>query len=549
MRRPVRSRSSLLLSALLAAAALLACSDSPRERFDAEAGPNTPSVEASDGTIRYNAPGPRHGSAGRAGFSFGVATAPTQIEDRNFHVDWYVWSDREEGLGRSEAALGEASRGFTRALEDVELLKELGVDVYRFGIEWARVEPRRGEIDEEALAHYEAFVDALIAAGIRPMITLHHFSNPVWVDDPRDTRCTDGPSDTNLCGWDHPEGVEMILDDIERFATLIATRFGDRVDEWCTVNEPINYLLAAYGIGYFPPGKTLLLSSFDRFVSVVRNYLRAHVRMYDAIKAADTVDATGDGIAASVGYTLSVAEWIPTRRNRPSDDPRDLEVVERINHVFHHLWTDSLVRGAFDPAIDRSFPEPQPDWEGKLDWLGVQYYFRAGATAQTPLIPVVGGLVCFGGFDGGSCVAPEDPTHFVPEMGYEYWAPGLYNRLIEFSERWPDLPMTVTESGLATNVGARRAEHVVRSLEQIQRAINEGADVRGYFHWTLMDNFEWAEGYGPRFGLYFVDFGDTWDRTLTEGGEVFAEIASSRTLTAKQREQHGGLGPMTPEAE
>lgn len=541
----------LALPLLLATTLATACGKTPAERYaDRAVTPfPAPSVEDDDGTIRFAPPGSRSGPTGSTSFTFGVATAPTQIEDRNFTVDWYVWSDREDGLGQSEAPLGEASRGFTRALDDVELLRELNVDLYRFGIEWARVEPVRGQYDEEALAHYDRFIDALVEAGIRPMITLHHFSNPVWVDDPRDPSCADGPSDTNLCGWDHPEGAEMILDDIERFARMLGERYGDRVDEWCTVNEPINYLLAAYGAGYFPPGKTVLLSNLDRFIDVVRNYLRAHVRMYDAIHEADTTDATGDGIAASVGYTLSVAEWVPARRNRPSDHPDDLAAVERINHIYHHFFTDALVRGAFDPDLDASFSEPQPDWEGKVDWLGVQYYFRGGATGEIRLIPGVRATVCYAGFDAGSCLAPEDPTHFVPEMGYEYWAPGLYNRLVEFSERWPDLPLTVTESGLATNVGARRAEHVVRSLEQIHRAIADGADVRGYFHWTLMDNFEWAEGYGPRFGLYFVDFGDTWDRTLTEGGAVFAEIAGARTLTPDQRAQLGGLGPMTPEAE
>ena len=101
---------------------------------------------------------------------------------------------------------------------------------------------------------------------------------------------------------------------------------------------------------------------------------------------------------------------------------------------------------------------------------------------------------------------PADPTHYVPAMDYEYYEPGLYDVLIDFAARWPALPLTVTESGLATETGTRRAEHVVRSLEQIQRAIDAGADVRGYYHWSLMDNFEWSLGFVPRFGLYRVDF-------------------------------------------
>lgn len=492
--------------------------------------------------------GSRSAPSGKGSFTFGAATAATQIEDQNDRVDWHFWTLPEpEGLGNSEP-LGEASRGFSMALEDVELIKEMNLDAYRFSVEWARVEPERGVIDEEALAHYDAFIDALVEAGIRPMITVHHFSNPVWVDDPREEGCAGGPTDEHLCGWDHPEGAEEIIESLADHARLLAERFGDRVDEWCTMNEPVNYLLAGYGVGAFPPGKTLLFApgGVERFIGAIRNYLRAHVAIYDAIKEGDQVDTTGDGVAASVGLTLSVADWVPARDNMPSEDPVDVEATERVRYVYHELFPESILRGAFDPEVDRSFSEPQPEWEGKLDWLGVQYYFRAGVTGKTALIPLVDAIVCFGGFDLGSCLAPEDPTHFIPEMGYEFYAPGLYAILKEFSEFWPELPLTVSESGLATNVGPRRAEHTVRSLEQIQRAIEEGVDVRGYYHWSLMDNFEWAEGYAPRFGLYHVDF-ETYERRATEGAVVLGEIAGARQLTVEQRELYGGLGPMTPE--
>jgi beta-glucosidase len=134
----------------------------------------------------------------------------------------------------------------------------------------------------------------------------------------------------------------------------------------------------------------------------------------------------------------------------------------------------------------------------------------------------------------------------VPVMGYEFYAPGLYTILKEMSARYPALPMVVTEAGIATEDGARRAENVVRVLEQIERARSEGVDVRGYYHWSLFDNFEWAEGFGPRFGLYRVDY-STYARTATEGATVLGEIAGGRALTTALRQAHGGDGPMTPE--
>ena len=140
----------------------------------------------------------------------------------------------------------------------------------------------------------------------------------------------------------------------------------------------------------------------------------------------------------------------------------------------------------------------------------------------------------------------HDPSFCVPRMGYEYWPEGLYTILKEYARRWPTLPMIVSESGIATQVGERRAENVVRTLEQIDRARAEGVDVRGYYHWSLYDNFEWAQGYGPHFGLYSVDRG-SMARSPTAAVAAFAEIAAARSLPGSTRDRLGGDGPLTPE--
>jgi len=281
-------------------------------------------------------------------------------------------------------------------------------------------------------------------------------------------------------------------------------------------------------------------------MGVVRNYIRAHVAMYEAIVQADTIVADGDGVAAHVGFTLNTVEWLPSRDNAPSDHPDDIAAAQRLTYAYHYLFVDSLIHGGFDADLDQIREEQHPEWKDKLDWLGVQYYSRNGVTAEPAIIPVLDLMPCFGEFDFGSCVAPPDPSHWVPAMRYEYYEEGVYNVLTDFSRRWPGLPLTVTESGLATENGRRRAEHVVRSLEQIHRAIEDGVDVRGYYHWSLYDNFEWSEGFTPRFGLYRVDF-DSYDRIVTEGATVLAEIARERRITGEMRETYGGLGPMSPE--
>ncbi len=324
------------------------------------------------GDIDFGPVGSISAPSGKGSFRFGVATAATQIEDMDTNTDWYVWTHAApEGLG-NDTFVGDASDGYTMAMADVQLLKDLHVDVYRFSIAWARVEPTRGVYDEAAIKHYSDLIDALRAAGIKPVVSLHHFSNPIWVADPRDPGCANGPSDTNLCGLGGPGGP-MVIAAMADYAKTMAQRYGDRVDEWGTVNEPVNYLLASYGVGVFPPGHQYLFSDILKdLVPVFRDYLAAHAAMYKAIHDNDTIDADGDGVAAAVGMTMSVADWEPSNNNKPSTDPIDVSARDRVAYVFHDVFVDALTSGMFDTNLDGTADEAHPDWAGTLDWLGVQ---------------------------------------------------------------------------------------------------------------------------------------------------------------------------------
>jgi beta-glucosidase len=499
--------------------------------------------------ITFGAMGALTGDAGRGGFRFGAATAATQIEDMNTRTDWYAFTAPEAmgGMGKG-TFVGDAVKGYSLAFDDAQLVKSMGLDSYRFSIEWARIEPTKDVIDEAAIAHYRMLLMTYKAMGIRPLVTLHHFSNPVWVADPRTIACVNGPTADNLCGLGHPTGGAMVVEEMAQHAQLIGERFGDLVDEWGTLNEPINYLVAGYGIGYFPPGRMTLFTLLTDFVPVLRDYVEAHVRMYDALKASDTVDADGDGVAAVVGFSLSVADWQASRGNLPSTNPDDIAAKDRLDYFFHFAMMDALQSGMFDADLDGTGEESHPSWRGKVDWLGVQYYFRAGVSAANPLLPAPVSLTpCTTGFDFGSCLQATSQSFCVPQMGYEFWSDGIRTVLVDFKLRYPDMPLVVSEAGIATEVGARRAENVVRVLEAIAKARDDhDVDVRGFYYWSLTDNFEWAEGFVPRFGLYKVDY-TTYARTATEGADVLNAIAHARTITSDQRKKYGGLGKMTPE--
>jgi len=510
--------------------------------------------------IAFPPEGPVAGDQGKGSFTFGAATAAAQIEESVPELDWHLWTQpAPDGMGNGEAFVGDAVRGYELALDDVMLAADTNLDAYRFNVNWSRLEPTRDSIDQGTVDHYDDLIDALAAADIKPMITIHHFSSPIWVDDPLrniEEPCT--PSDTDLCGWDDDAGAAAITEELAELGALMAREYGDRVDEWVTLNEPINYLLSAYGTASYPPGRGGLFDLLDEekltaLLDTVERFAGAHAALYDAIKANDTVDADGDGIAANVGFVLSVIDWVPSRNGQPSEEPRDIVATENLRYLYHQVFTDAFVYGQWDGNLDRMIDESEqrPDWAGKIDFLGPQYYFRAGVTdSASSNIPLVGGFPCFAGLPiTEACIEVQDPTKCIPTMQYEYAEEGLSLILEEFSELWPDLPMTVTEAGIATEVGPRRSENVVRTLEQIWKARENGVDVRGYYHWSLMDNFEWDLGFAPKFGLYTVDVdGGTYARTPTQGATTLAEIAGERRLSVAMSEEFGGVGPMTPES-
>ncbi len=479
-----------------------------------------------------------------AGFRWGVAGAAHQIEGGNTNNNWYQFETLPEFAELITEPSGEAVRGWEQYEGDAALATDLGVDVYRLSIEWSRVEPSRDVADEAAWQHYGDVIDALRARNIEPMVTLHHFTEPIWTHDLRDVDCTAGPTDANLCGWTNPDMVAEFAE----FAGDAAARFGDRVDEWTTFNEPMGYLASGWIGGAFPPGKSnLTLSSIEEnAIPTLYGMLDANAAAYAAVKAADSTDAGADGIVARVGFTNAM-NWL-----EPVDpaNPDDVMASARFQALYGYTWPDATIRGLVDADFDGDPTDSHPEWAGTCDMLGYQYYNRI-KVKSAPGIPPLDALPCDAlllgalGLDMETLGCPIPDADDLTQMGYEHYPAGIRLLGAALAERYPDALLRITENGIATTTPNRRAESIVRTLTEVSAMIDDGVNVDGYIHWSLTDNFEWAEGFRPKFGLYTVDR-TTFERDSNAGTETYASIVQANAIDGTLVDAYGGEGSLSP---
>ncbi|HEX7078060.1 MAG TPA: glycoside hydrolase family 1 protein [Candidatus Eisenbacteria bacterium] len=412
-------------------------------------------------------------------FLWGAGTSAHQVEGGNDRNDWSVWELRP-GAIEGGAKSGDACLHWARYEEDLDLLRALGMNAYRFSIEWSRVEPEAGRIDEGALAHYRAVLEACRARAITPMVTLHHFTSPLWF--------------AGRGGWEDRGNLPLF----ERHARLIGERFGDLVDWWITVNEPEVLGFYAYSSGIWPPG----VSDRSRALTVIANLLEAHALASRALREADRIDADGDGRATMIGVAKHWVLLDPKRRFWPLDS-----FAARVQHaVFNEAVVAALAGGPIDLRIPGAKPAGRrvPALAGSSDFLGVNYYTRW--------------MVTLFGKDSRSARRGAP----VSDLGWEIYPEGLERAIAGCAEH--GLPMVVTENGIADREDRFRPAFLRQSLASLDRARLAGADVRGYFHWSLMDNFEWADGTKGRFGLYAVDFArPEGPRVARPSAAVYAE--------------------------
>ncbi|MBX3190139.1 MAG: glycoside hydrolase family 1 protein [Labilithrix sp.] len=459
-----------------------------------------------------------------SGFLWGSASAGFQVEKGLGNTDWGKWVKTPGKIKDGEDPDVGGADALAHIAEDVALLKASGQNSYRFSVEWARVYPTRAAFDADqpdaaAIAAYDELFAALRAAQITPFVTLQHFTLPDYFSDPSK------PEEPQ--GWERPE----IIDAFAAWCGRAAARWGGAVDWWATINEPMVAPVAGYIQGAFPPG---LLLAVPRALLAGKNEARAHAKCYDAVKAADTIDADGDGKTSLVGIVQHQRAVEP----EDPDYPDDVAAADRVRYV-NNMWIlNAVVRGDWDDDFDGNLDGPNdkkgdPALAGRSDYLGINYYSALWASVNGIQVPVINA-----GIKQDRLLNDRPKTDFH----WDIYPEGF--RIILDEVKGFGLPIVITENGIADSRDVNRARFLLEHLYELGKAQADGFDIRGYFYWSLLDNFEWASGYCPRFGLHTVDRA-TAARAARPSAQVYARVAASGKVTKKEID---ALPPYVPPA-
>lgn len=452
------------------------------------------------------------------GFAWGSATAGFQVEagcptvdpalceDRA--SDWYQWVTDPEliaegGLHLSGDPMALAPGHYELYPEDLaRAAGELGHGAFRFSFEWSRLFPDgaaegattvdelAAHVDAAQLAWTEAYVDAIVAAGLEPVATLNHYSLPLWVHDGK--ACHEDLSTCSASGW--VDG-ERIIPLIALYSEFVAARFGDRIQWWLTLNEPMAVITAGYTFQTEdrtnPPG----VSDMGTALTVAWNMAQAHAQMSQAVHRQDA--------DAQVGVVVNLGRAYPME----PEDPEDVEAAEHLDYVYNQLMLDAFLDGRMDMNLDGQIDVEDPEVAGHTDWLGLNYYFALGVQGFASPLPGFGDYPYMDFF----------PQEFD-------WDPELIGEAIAVAaER--GLPLWITENGVENPTPTDGEDFLLPTLRAVHAQVEAGVDLRGYLYWSLIDNYEWNHGMNLRFGLYEVDL-VTKERALRPVGQTFQQVVA-----------------------
>lgn len=383
-------------------------------------------------------------------FFWGCSTSAHQIEGDVVN-DWSEWERSDarlhslatNGQQPEEFISGAACESWNRFEEDIACLKQLGVNSYRFSLEWSRIEPVKGQFDYDAIQRYKRFIERLREEQIEPFVTLWHWPVPLWVRDQG--------------GWLSKQTVE----DFSSFTQVVTTELSDLVTYWITINEPQVYASQSYYSALWPPQEKSLLKA----LRVIKHLVEAHKAAYYVIKSHNAHAQVG--LASHNIHFSAKQPW---------------GVNQLLAKTMSMLWNDWF--------LDQV--------NATQDFIGLNYYFHKSVDIH---------------------LGKKD--QLVSDLGWELYPEGLEHVLNDLKRFHK--PVYITEHGLADKDDRHREWYLKESLKHIHASIGAGVDVRGYFHWSLLDNFEWADGFFPRFGLFEVDR-QTCKRTARPSVSVYKSI-------------------------
>lgn len=418
------------------------------------------------------------------GFLWGTATSSHQVEGNNTNNNWYAWEEAGKTVHKSGLA---ADWWGGRWREDFDRAVETGQNAHRFSIEWSRVQPTPDTWDEDALEKYRAMLRGLKERKMTALVTLHHFTDPLWLTD----------------GWEN----ENVVVHFEKYVRKVVDALKDYVNLWVTINEPNVYALSGYVVGAFPPGKKDTKLS----MRVMANMIRAHAAAYKAIHELQP--------ESRVGYALHYRPMVPRIKWSPLDRLMRNIRYNGLNMAFPSAISTGVMKS---PIGNQSIPEAK----GTQDYLGLNYY-----SVDTVWFDITKSTELFSN-SGYPKDADMSDTNFIANI-----PEGIFDSIKWIERTYPNLPIIITENGVEDSGDHLRPRYLAQHLHQVWRAVNFNWQVKGYFHWSLVDNFEWERGWTQRFGLWGLDV-DTQKRIRRPSVDLYAEVCKENGISSEMIQKY-----------
>jgi beta-glucosidase len=420
------------------------------------------------------------------GFLWGCATAAHQVEGGNTNNNWWKW----EQEGHTNGSQGLACDWWGgRWREDFDRAAETGQNAHRLSVEWSRIQPEPDRWDEDAIERYRQMLRGLRERSMTVMVSLHHFTDPIWFNE--------------MGGWETGAAVPLF----EKYVRKVVEALREYCSLWCTINEPNIYTLNGYVSGDFPPGK----NDIKLAMRVMANMLRGHAAAYAAIHQLQP--------EARAGYALHYRPQVAARSWSPLDVFMRNVQYNGINMAFPTGISTGIMKS---PVGSFRVPEAK----GTQDYFGLNYY-----SVDTVKFDLSNARELF-----ARRYYPEDSdfsaTKFIANI-----PTGIFDSIKWVTQAYPDLPILITENGVEDPDDRMRPRYLAQHIHQIWRAVNFNWPVKGYFHWSLVDNFEWERGWTQRFGLWGLD-PETQARTRRKSVDLYAEICRENGLSSEMVQKY-----------